>query len=427
MKPPSPELVELCGAVCDEIATPQQVARLEELLKQDSEALQFYIRFTQVGGLLERYEQPSLRLVMPEPAAAVRAHPVKPRGRRNHWLALAASVALLAALYFAARPDSPRAVSLVGTAAPMAVIQDADACSLIPRIGPQTRVGGGQYIRPGEILATSAGGGAVLRLLNEETLFILTPNTRIWFAQDGRANLMHVDDGQVFCDVAPQKAGSQWRIITAQGETTVLGTRLAVNAAPDGTNVAVTSGRVRVTARDTLDSVEARAGFEVRLTRANATLIPLPLSEPTRVVSFSVVNADTGEAIAEFEPLTDGAVINLAALTTPRISLRANCEPQVVSAVRFALSGIDAAGQPLQLSHPETPAFPHHTEMSYPYFAAGDPRRRGYGPVLPPFPWTPPAGRYTLTATPYAGKYGSGARGIPLTVNFEIIDRATPN
>src|SRR3989304_947292 len=100
MKPPSAELIELCGAVGDEIATPEQVARLEQLLEQDPEALKFYIRYTRIESLLERYEPASWRLVMPEPAVPARVRPVKSsRGRVNHWLALAAGVALLATLY----------------------------------------------------------------------------------------------------------------------------------------------------------------------------------------------------------------------------------------------------------------------------------------------------------------------------------------
>ncbi|RAK02888.1 putative secreted protein (Por secretion system target) [Larkinella arboricola] len=36
--------------------------------------------------------------------------------------------------------------------------------------------------------------------------------------------------------------------------------------------------------------------------------------------------------------------------------------------------------------------------------------------------WKPVLGPYTLTATPYPGKDGTGSAGIPLTVSFQFVD-----
>jgi hypothetical protein len=93
-----------------------------------------------------------------------------------------------------------------------------------------------------------------------------------------------------------------------------------------------------------------------------------------------------------------------------------------VGLVRFTLTGIDASGNPLNLVVPVAHSFPNQIEIYFPYMLAGDPSFEGE--LLPnhSFPWTPPIGRYTLTATPYATKQGSGARGEPLTVRFEVVD-----
>jgi hypothetical protein len=127
----------------------------------------------------------------------------------------------------------------------------------------------------------------------------------------------------------------------------------------------------------------------------------------------------------------DAAVLDLAALPTRRLNIRANCEPQLVGAVRFTISGVDVSGNPLPLFVPPlTPnsrpseSFPSQIEFMYPYMLTGDPSLEGQPLPTHSNAWTPPAGRYTLTAVPYAIKKDEGARGEPLSVQFEVVDSA---
>jgi len=425
MKAPSPELIELCGAVRDEVATPEQVARLETLLADDPAARRFYRRFTQISATLERYE--SLPGAIPEPTlSSPMKRPAWRFGRASQWLALAACFAVIAALYFNLRPTLSDGASgpaaMASADMPVAFIQEARACMLIPRVGPPREFNGAFNLRAGDIVATAAKGSAIIRFAGESTVFILSADTRAWLSREEGAKMVHLTSGHIYGHVAKQEAGSQWRILTADGETKVLGTRLAVSANVEGTRVAVTSGRVRVTARDSRQTVETPAGFAAQLTPTTARLVKLAPSEPTRITSFTVVNADNNAAIPGFESLTDGAVLDLATSPTRRINIRANCAPQLVGLVRFTLTGIDASGNPLNLVVPVAHSFPNQIEIYFPYMLAGDPSFEGE--LLPnhSFPWTPPIGRYTLTATPYATKQGSGARGEPLTVRFEVVD-----
>lgn len=297
---------------------------------------------------------------------------------------------------------------------------------LVPRVGPPAEFNGSFQVRPGDIVTTAANGSAVIRFTNEKTLFILSADTRAWLSQDEGSKIVHLTSGEILCDIAKQAGGNQWRIITADGEAKVLGTRLAVTANTAGTRVAVTSGRVRVTTRDSRQTVETPAGFAAQLTPTTARLVRLAPTEPTRVTTFTVVNADTNAAIAGFESLADDSVLDLATLPTRRLNIRANCAPQLVGAVRFALTGTDPGGKALDLVVPLAYSFPNQIENYFPYMLAGDPSIEGENLPQHSFPWTPPAGRYTLTATPYANMKGSGARGEPLTVHFEVVDGGAP-
>ncbi|MDO8543082.1 MAG: hypothetical protein Q7S40_21830 [Opitutaceae bacterium] len=199
-------------------------------------------------------------------------------------------------------------------------------------------------------------------------------------------------------------------------------TQLAVSALAESTRVAVTSGRVRVTARDSRQSVETPAGFAAQLTPTTARLVRLDPAEPTCVTSFTLIDADTNAPIAGFESLAEGVVLDLAALPTRQLNIKANCEPQQVGMVRFELSGTDPNRTPLTLVQPISNGFPNQIEIYYPYMLAGDPSVEGEQLPHHSYSWTPAVGRYTLTATPYAAKKQWGARGEALTVHFEVVD-----
>ena len=117
-----------------------------------------------------------------------------------------------------------------------------------------------------------------------------------------------------------------------------------------------------------------------------------------KVVSFTLVNADTNQDIAQFNPLHDGDTINLRAIPARNLNIRANTVPQSVGSVRFAL---DNNGN-------------FRTESASPYALAGD-SNGDY------FKWKPSLGRHTLTATPYTETGANGEAGISLTITINVI------
>ncbi|MBC8138881.1 MAG: hypothetical protein H8F28_23630, partial [Fibrella sp.] len=120
-----------------------------------------------------------------------------------------------------------------------------------------------------------------------------------------------------------------------------------------------------------------------------------------RVRNFTLINADTDQPIAGYDPIPHFATLNLATLPTRNLSIRVNTAPTPVGSVRFALDGNAN----------------YRVESAVPYAIAGD---GSNGADY--YPWTPGAGSHTLTATPYSAASGSGTPGAPLTLKFDVVD-----
>jgi hypothetical protein len=127
-----------------------------------------------------------------------------------------------------------------------------------------------------------------------------------------------------------------------------------------------------------------------------------PEENPTdqSLIGFSLIDADTDQPIM---PLANGATLDLTALPTKNLNIRAETDPTRVGSVRFSLDGTYDRDR---------------IENSPPYALMGDVR-------LDYRSWTPSVGSYQLTATPYTASDGSGTRGTPLTISFNVTQSVT--
>jgi hypothetical protein len=116
------------------------------------------------------------------------------------------------------------------------------------------------------------------------------------------------------------------------------------------------------------------------------------------VTDFVLIDANSDVPVADHNPIADGATIDLA-LTGTDLNITALTDPYPVGSVAFELSG------PVNLTR---------TENAPPYALFGDTGGDFAAGNLP-------VGSYTLTATPYSGKNGSGTEGIALTITFEVV------
>ncbi|GGC15007.1 Ig-like domain-containing protein [Dyadobacter sediminis] len=115
-----------------------------------------------------------------------------------------------------------------------------------------------------------------------------------------------------------------------------------------------------------------------------------------QITSFTLINSATKAAI---QTLTNGSTLNLAALPTKNINIRANTSPGIVGSVVFSLSGTESRKQ---------------IESQAPYDLFGD-----------GLDWTPSAGSYNLSATPYSAAKGLGTAGTATSISFKVVNPQT--
>lgn len=133
-----------------------------------------------------------------------------------------------------------------------------------------------------------------------------------------------------------------------------------------------------------------------------------PEPAPTGTLEgFTLINAETNQPIAGFNPIPNGAVIDLQSLPTDQLNIRANTNPSIVGSVIFEISGTQSFVQ---------------SESSPPYSLFGD-DNGDYASWSP----TPQGGEsYTLTGTPFSEAGGQGQAGQALTINFSFVGVPPP-
>ncbi|MBL9039763.1 MAG: fibronectin type III domain-containing protein [Archangium sp.] len=181
---------------------------------------------------------------------------------------------------------------------------------------------------------------------------------------------------------------------------------ISANAPPSGKLFARWTGDVAAL-RDALAASTTVTMPAAPVTVA-ATYQDSPAPEVPVVSGFSVVDTETGAPLAEFNPLIDGATLNVANLPTGW-NVRANTVGSAVGSVRFGLDG-DAS---------------YRIESAAPYAIGG---LSGPGQFAA---WTLPIGEHTLQATPYTATGASGDAGATVSVRVHLVDEggvaASPN
>jgi hypothetical protein len=161
-------------------------------------------------------------------------------------------------------------------------------------------------------------------------------------------------------------------------------------------NVPVGTHNLTARATDTLGASTTSAPVTITVNG------PGPTPAPT-VTGLTLIDADLDQPIAGFDPLLDGATIDLGTLPTRNLNIRANTNPATVGSVRFGYDAVAA----------------YRTENAAPYALEGD-NAGDYAP------WTPATGAHSVTATPYTMANAGGTAGPATVVTFTVIDTPAP-
>jgi CubicO group peptidase (beta-lactamase class C family) len=128
-----------------------------------------------------------------------------------------------------------------------------------------------------------------------------------------------------------------------------------------------------------------------------ATSAPAASASPA-ISSFTLINADTHQPVPGFDPLPPNATLDLTALPTRHLNIRANTGLGTTAKVIFTLNGAAI-----------------RTEIAAPFALAGDTVGRYHA-------WTPAPGSYVLNATPYDP---DGRAGTSLSGHFTVLEGGT--
>lgn len=222
-----------------------------------------------------------------------------------------------------------RAWSLAGTAdAPPPDAPDVDAAwaALAPRLKrppdrparrrtrrwtvalglPVLLLAAGLWWRQPVAITVPPGGRAAVTLpdgstveLNSASRLTYARAFGAWPLRPAAQRRVHLT-GEAFFDVVPD-AAHPFVVETAGARVEVLGTRFNVRARPERTEVALVSGRVRVTEAGRPPVVLARAGQTARLGADPVRITPLDQVLAWRRQGFTAIDEPVGAVLAEVE------------------------------------------------------------------------------------------------------------------------------
>lgn len=138
----------------------------------------------------------------------------------------------------------------------------------------------------------------------------------------------------------------------------------------------------------------------VLTTTSNMTVNVAAVPAGPTVTSLTLINANTDQPIPGYENLTNGMQINLSALPTSNLNIRANTSGTIGS-IKF---GLDGNGN-------------FRNEGTAPYALFGDTNGNYHGVQIP-------AGSHTVTATPFSNSNGTGTAGQGVSISFTMVGSA---
>lgn len=272
------ELLTLLEAVGNDQLTDEQLSRLQELLRNDREAQRMYLTYIDLhlglrhlagGETLPRSSPVTL------PAAAEPSAKSTGRGRPGSLvaaIAVAAAVILVFA-YLRTQPEPSR------SAAPSLTLVEGSAV-FVDAQGNQRPALLNAVSVHGERLETIGQGSLAELTYGDGTRLALVHDTSLTALADQRKRIV-LHHGIVSAEVAAQPTGRPMQVDTPELAIEVIGTRFAVAATDDRTELKVAEGSVRLTSVSDGRTLDVGQGQGVVANRESAVEVR-PSSEPPK-------------------------------------------------------------------------------------------------------------------------------------------------
>ena len=383
------------------------LTKLQNMLKADESLRQHYIREQSLDAMLSIEEE----MALPKEILVEKTDPVKGNFSIVYALAALLLISFSVGAFMYLRVETPSII---------ANVEEAGEGVQIIRSGKQLNIDEVEGVMAGDKILTFKFG-ASLRYVSEGTTILLRENSEAVFGVKGGAKVIYLEAGDIICDVDKQPIGKPMKIFTPHAEATVLGTQFLLTAGKENSRLHVNEGSVNFKEKGTNKSFETKAGWSTRISKKSGiksfkhTLDRSLIS----IKSFTLINTDTNEPFAQFDPIPQDAIIKLSDLGTRNINILANVDlkPRYVAGVRFIMDAVDSDGKEIGVYDPKGRRRNECSEGIFPFMFVGDTDDE---PVRARA-WESVPGTYNLEAIPVGDKDEMGAIGDSSFLKFQII------
>ena len=297
------------------------------------------------------------------------------------WLTLLGCLLFGLFIWYQSQPDQPEFVnseilpSIVGIKG-QAVNEDGKAYPLRT------------VLSPGDQLYTRMNSEVILRYPDNTNLRLGAQSHVKLYSQQasGKKNKkLYLASGKLWANVSKQEAGSQVYIRTPHATATVLGTAFSIQVHKEYSKLQVDEGKVSFARPVDSANYVVEAGYKSllgdgikemqRIVEVEEAMEPQQEIEQLvqvdeevekealigRIVSYTLINVDTGLPIAGFDPIPDQATIYLSKLPTTKFTVRINTEG-VVPGLNVIVNGekpqgLTSDGKIVHKSHQKNPPY----------------------------------------------------------------------
>lgn len=305
MNPLDAQLDDLVSRHLDGRLTPDDESRLRKRLHHDAAARRRWVELTDLHAMLAGDAALAGEVMAERDRASAKVIP-HPEWQRRWIFAAAAAALLLAAIWF----WSSRNVS-----GPLAHLTEAEGEVTMLQGGRGSPAVAGERWAAGERVQTGGDGGARL-VFADATRLGVGPDSTVYYSLAGRAGgararSIVLENGEVALDVTPQPKDAPLKVLTADAEVNVVGTRLRVSRLLDTTLVEVSEGKVEVVPKTGGAAIAVNAGYFValgpKLQPREARPI-IPQLEGSRVIAHESYGTHSRNVLNLWVPPSDGPV-----------------------------------------------------------------------------------------------------------------------